>query len=216
MTLMTSNDNFLNISTRLQPIKHDIWCGSRKIDYKPFSSAYCDDITLDFKYQRLGVSTQEWTLNTVPRPIYNPLTTLNYRIDIVCALRVPENRLLASPHGLIGQSFDGDGLPRFGMIDDYPYDKPDVAYFSTSAMAEGAIQGKPSDYVVEKTQLNYKYSRFNSTQRHVSSSNGLASASSELSLEMQRHIDHLQSRRLSECGTCTAAPEASPPPPPPP
>jgi hypothetical protein len=113
MMLMTSNDNFLNISTRLQPIKNDIWCGSHKIAYKPFSNAYCDDIRLDFKHQSLRVSTQEWILDTIPKPIYNPLTTLNYRIDIVCSLRVPESRLVALPYGFIGQSFDGDGFFSF-------------------------------------------------------------------------------------------------------
>ena len=48
------------------------------------------------------------------------------------------------PHGLIGQSYDGTGVPRIGRSDAYP----EAGNFTMSAMAEGAIEGRPEDYVL--------------------------------------------------------------------
>ena len=57
--------------------------------------------------------------------------------------RVPEAELAVWPHGLIGQSFDGDGALLSGRVDDYS-----TRVVHTSAMAEDAIEGTADDYRV--------------------------------------------------------------------
>ena len=61
-----------------------------------------------------------------------------------------------APHGLIGQSWDGDGVGFDGAQDDYT-----TTEVTTAAMAEGAIEGTAADYEVEdKFATAFKYSRF--------------------------------------------------------
>lgn len=61
-----------------------------------------------------------------------------------------------APHGLIGQSYDGDKQAVNGAVDDYTADE-----VTTHAMAEGAIEGTASDYkMVRKFDIDYKFNRF--------------------------------------------------------
>ena len=67
----------------------------------------------------------------------------------------PEKDSVA-PHGLIGQSYDGDGEGIDGATDDYS-----GAEMTTKAMAEGAIEGEASEYkMTHKFSTRFKYSRF--------------------------------------------------------
>jgi len=69
--------------------------------------------------------------------------------------RVPEAELAVWPHGLIGQSFDGDGAPLSGRVDDYS-----TPVVHTSAMAEGAIEGTADDYRLPSAfSAAFRYSR---------------------------------------------------------
>jgi hypothetical protein len=62
-----------------------------------------------------------------------------------------------APHGLIGQSYDGDGQGVNGAVDDYT--ASDVV--TTKAMAEGAIEGKASEYkMAGKFDIDFLYTRF--------------------------------------------------------
>jgi len=64
-----------------------------------------------------------------------------------------------APHGLIGQSYDGDGQAVNGKIDDYS-----EAEVTTEAMAEGAIEGRAEEYkMLNKYDTAFKYSRFDAT-----------------------------------------------------
>ena len=58
------------------------------------------------------------------------------------------------------QSYDGDGKLRAGRLDKYP--PRDVnPTFTTTAMAEGAIDGVAADYVVASPfETEFKYSAF--------------------------------------------------------
>jgi len=61
-----------------------------------------------------------------------------------------------APHGLIGQSYDGDGQGVSGAMDDYTAEE-----VTTHAMAEGAIEGKASDYKMQhKFDVDFHFSRF--------------------------------------------------------
>ena len=69
------------------------------------------------------------------------------------------------PHGLVGQSFSSSVEPRLGKIDVYPA----TGRFTTSAMAEGAIDGEAENYeVVAPHATAFAFSRFDA----VASGNG--------------------------------------------
>jgi len=64
-----------------------------------------------------------------------------------------------APHGLIGQSYDGDATPIDGELDDYKGKE-----ITTKAMAEGALEGLAADYELKhKFATHFKYSRFDAT-----------------------------------------------------
>jgi len=64
-----------------------------------------------------------------------------------------------APHGLIGQSYDGDAAPVDGELDDYKGKE-----VTTKAMAEGALEGDASDYELRhKFATRFAYSRFDAT-----------------------------------------------------
>jgi len=65
---------------------------------------------------------------------------------------------VVAPHGLIGQSYDGDGQAVNGKMDDYSESE-----ITTEAMAEGAIEGAAAWYkMADKWAIDFKYGRFNS------------------------------------------------------
>jgi hypothetical protein len=72
-----------------------------------------------------------------------------------------------APHGLIGQSYDGDGIGISGAVDDPvkdgKSDRTSRKELTTRAQAEGAIEGDISEYrVANRFDTNFKYSRFDS------------------------------------------------------
>ena len=79
-----------------------------------------------------------------------------HRLDLSLRPLLPEAQLAEWPHGLIGQSFDGDARPRQGKLDDY---STPVAW--TTAQAEGAIEGSADDYrVASPFATAFRFSRF--------------------------------------------------------
>ena len=68
-----------------------------------------------------------------------------------------------APHGILGQSLDGDSLAVDGARDGLVAAQGPPELFST-AQAEGAIEGNVSDYVVAHPfAVDFKFSRFNSS-----------------------------------------------------
>jgi len=62
-----------------------------------------------------------------------------------------------APHGIIGQSFDGSMIAVSGKQDKYN----DLPEFTTTAQAEGALEGKHTDYIMTAPfATDFKYSRF--------------------------------------------------------
>jgi len=80
-----------------------------------------------------------------------------YRVDVnIHPLSESIEKEAVAPHGLIGQSFDGDNLAISGRKDDY--NKPFVV---TSAQAEGAIEGSWEEYIMSSPfSTIFKYSRY--------------------------------------------------------
>lgn len=93
--------------------------------------------------------TRRWLRNRMTGPSRWKLTTTVR--PIAQGTRLAKVHGYASktcyPHGLVGQSFDGDGVAVFGNVDDYSYD-PKQTSMTTEAMAEGSIEGSVEEYVV--------------------------------------------------------------------
>ena len=65
------------------------------------------------------------------------------------------------PHGIIGQSYATPGLERHGKKDIYPFS----GSYTTSAQAEGAIEGTVSDYEAASTHAtDFAFSRFSAAK----------------------------------------------------
>jgi hypothetical protein len=81
------------------------------------------------------------------------------RLDIAIKPLKEVATLDVAPHGLIGQTLDGDGVAIDGALDDYS-----TKVVVTKAMGEGAIEGAAVDYEIRDVDgpfsPNFKFSRF--------------------------------------------------------
>jgi hypothetical protein len=130
-------------------------------DGVPFSMGpkQCQAALIKTDYAAARVELPEWELNIAARRVWNRVEGPNYRLDLAMKPTVAEHQLSAWPHGIIGQSYDGDGKAISGRQDNYT-----EAVVVTEAMAEGAIEGVASEYrVASPFQTAFKYSRFDAT-----------------------------------------------------
>jgi hypothetical protein len=90
------------------------------------------------------------------------------RIDFTIASIGEEDRVA---HGLVGQTFDKDDVAIDGALDDYTgtlvsgNDRIGHRVVTTQAMGEGAIEGVPEEYEIDRSapfSTNFKFSRFDS------------------------------------------------------
>jgi len=130
----------------------------------PKNRQECGEVVLQSNYSSVLLSLPEWNITVSPRavPSYdhqkNWLSGPKVRLDLGFSLRVPEESLQVAPHGIIGQSFDGDGIGINGARDPEPRAGTNL---TTAAMAEGAIEGSWRDYVMESEyDTAFKFSRF--------------------------------------------------------
>jgi len=88
-----------------------------------------------------------------------PYSTTNKekkRLDISFSQLNKDAAAKVAPHGLVGQTFDGDNIAVDGAQDDYQ-----GKVVVTKAMGEGAIEGTASDYAVPTPfSVDFAYSRF--------------------------------------------------------
>ena len=124
-----------------------------------------DDLRVYMKQSTLVVRAAGWETNVTRKPIYNHVSGPDlWRIDLTTrpldSTGISANGISAwkvsAPHGIIGQSYDNDGIAVHGAIDAYT-----TTVARTRAMAEGAIEGKASDYELnDPTNQSFKFSRF--------------------------------------------------------
>ena len=105
-------------------------------------------------------------VNATREPIYNMIRgPSSWRFDL--AMRKLDGTRFAKefgnssascfPHGIIGQSYDGDNMAVSGKTVDYT-NRVEV---TTTAMAEGAIEGSAADYALSTPfETSFTYSRF--------------------------------------------------------
>jgi len=124
-----------------------------------------DDLRIETKMLTASVTTPNWSVNVTSKPIYGLVAPYNNdtyesyhgrlepeqrRLDIAISGDFPQ----LDAHGIIGQSYK-DETVRNGKLDEYGVEAADVAHASTdgwlppmttSAQAEGAIEGVYTDY----------------------------------------------------------------------
>lgn len=143
----------------------------------------------------LLVNTGLWSIGVWSKPYPNAAANpgkalLNIKIDpLYDADHDP-----VAPHGLIGQSWDGDSMATNGKLDDYSSDE-----VTTRAMAEGAIEGTAEEYTMKhKFATDFKYTRFDATAakhrdtsklskpKRVTGASNSAGAAEDVSTELEQ------------------------------
>ena len=131
---------------------------TRSFDIRPHLRVACGRTVVAASYSSVALTTDEFVTTIYGRPVYDRLTGPEHRVDLHIQTRTPT--LTRAPHGLVGQGFVGN--PRTGRRDQYP----ESGNFTTTAWAEGAIDGRPDDYVLASpASTAFKYSRFAPTTR---------------------------------------------------
>jgi hypothetical protein len=122
----------------------------------PMARKQCEATEVVTNYSSATIRTSEWDIGIRVREVFGWVNGPRHRLDVSMTPLVPEAKLSWLPHGIVGQSFDGDGLPRHGRLDNYSGSE-----FTTQAMAEGAIEGVARDYRMDTPPATeFRYSRF--------------------------------------------------------
>lgn len=137
---------------------------------------WSEGLRVYYKQSTIFVRARGWEMNATRHPIYNHLSgKYKWRFDI--AMR-PLNSTgfekfhgnssgTCFPHGIIGQSWDGDEWGINGAQDNYTYN-PDSPMVVTKAQAEGAIEGKASDYkMTHAFDTNTVFSRYKKIHKNI-------------------------------------------------
>ena len=126
------------------------------------------DLLVQMRHRTLIVRARGWEVNVTRMPIYNyvsgPVTNrLDVRVKLLRSPALTRKYGMTSkscyPHGILGQSWDGDNIGISGNVDDYGKNASEI---TTEAQAEGAIEGTFRDYIVGEDCTNtlFKFSRF--------------------------------------------------------
>ena len=166
----TDKGRFLYLSYETQRVNNNGWSwrmvegdcarpnASTPFALGPHARRVCDNVEMEVEYSSLRVTTADWEFVVTAQPVYGRIVGPRHRLDVKMSLFAEEVAL--RPHGLVGQSFDGDNKPRHGKIDVYP-SRTTPTTFRTMAMAEGAIDGVAADYVLAHARAtSFAYSRF--------------------------------------------------------
>lgn len=116
---------------------------------------------------RLGITAKHF-----PNPTANPGKMLLH-VDVAAEYDADHDEV--APHGLIGQSYDGDGVAVDGAQDDY---RKGGSAMETKAQAEGAIEGSAEDYRMSKEPFStsFRFSRFDAVRAAHRDINALTGA----------------------------------------
>ena len=234
IAMRTNSERFFNLSYWSSELNENGWSwytisgscaklgNTNRFHLGVHASKTCDNLKASIDLATAVIETNEWSFSIRNRPVYNRISGPKRRLDISMSQKVNDGEFAVSPHGLVGQSFDGDDKPRKGRLDVYPPRNVE-AEFTTSAMAEGAIEGVAADYVVKKPyDTGFKYSRFglkrdvrkstHSSQLH--SSNISDEDDEQQAVEWSERVSHrrLVLKSQCDCDTNSLLAPSSPPP----
>jgi len=136
-------------------------------------------VTMHGRPQMLQITDGKWnvvvTSKSFPNAAANPgKKLLHINLEPVSGYSVESD--VNAPHGIIGQSYDGDNVGVSGKLDAY---HTAGAEMTTEAQAEGAIEGTADDYQMPSPfATEFKFSRFSTSSaphRDVSKLSGVKS-----------------------------------------
>ena len=176
---------------------------------RPYKFGYrghkkCFDLDMSMDYSSATFAFRNWTV-----------TVHGMRSCKGCLIAGPEHRLDISftahgdpsrdrPHGIIGQSYATPGLVRHGKKDTYPW----AGNYTTSAQAEGAIEGTASDYDMQSAHATkFTFSRFDAAASALAAAGEKSTDASSIDRISDPSTEGNR-RRLSEAA-CPPPPAAS-------
>ena len=130
--------------------------------HSPWRSWSLDGVEVSVKHSTMFVRAHGWRMECTRKPIYNHVSgPSKWRFDVSIKLEGHIGRCY--PHGLLGQSWDGDEVGIDGNTDDYTF-REEEPIIVTKAQAEGAIEGEYSHYAISNDRsTSFWYSRFSSS-----------------------------------------------------
>lgn len=171
-SLRTREGRFLNVSFVAARLNEFGWSwravngscalpGNRVVfTLGPHSERRCDNLKVTMDLSTAVIETVEWRFTVRGMPVYDRMAGPHHRVDLVVTQKVPDDAFQVRPHGLLGQSYDGDNAPRKGRLDVYPT-RNASAEFTTRAMGEGAIDGRAFDYeMYAPYATEFRFARF--------------------------------------------------------
>ena len=109
----------------------------------------------------LEVWTARWRTAATATTGWPHVGSLRLNVRVASRTPNPAARGRVAPHGLLGQTFDGDGVPLNGRQDTYTKKARGFSELTTHAAAEGAIEGTIEDYRLPSPFATaFRYSRF--------------------------------------------------------
>jgi hypothetical protein len=147
-------------------------CGGHGFKLGPHAARSCEELHAKVDVSAATIEVGAWKLVVHGNHVYDRLDGPYHRLDLEIT-RLPSTDR-AGAHGLIGQSFAWTE-ERDGAVDHYPK----AGKFTTSAQAEGAIDGQASDYeMVSPYATDFTFSRFLGSADAAPSLEGTATAES--------------------------------------
>ena len=188
-------------------------CGGGDFFLGVGASKRCEEMLIAVRFSSAEFTIGDWTAVVRGNWVYDRISGPAHRLDLSLRARggVAARHL---PHGIIGQAF-ASAEPRHGRVDEYPAS----GTFTTSAMAEGAIDGNAAMYELAGPHATaFAFSRFEAAEVSAVARGALAADADAASTDGAVESSHLSSRRrLSESSApCSPPPSPSPPPPSPP
>ena len=116
----------------------------------PHRRLKCDGVNVTTEYSSLNVNHTDWRFRVTSQPVYNRVTGPRHRLDV--RMHILKR---VSVHGLIAQAYFRPR--RDGAMDSYPSE----GEYTTHCLAEGAIDGNATDYIVASPyDPNFRFSQF--------------------------------------------------------
>jgi len=158
-------------------------CGGHPFKLGKGGARVCDALAMEVDMASATFALRDWTVTVAGNHVYDRVAGTQHRLDL--SFRCGAVGAATAPHGLVtrlslpadtastrhsrsplylqvGQSFNWPG-PRNGRVDLYPAE----GFFTTSAQAEGAIEGTAEQYQVTSAHATrFAYSRFDGDPSH--------------------------------------------------
>ena len=153
-------------------------CKSRYFVFGRRGRKQCGDLAITMSMSTANFTLGSWTVTARGNHVYDWLAGPKHRVDVSFAVR-GDAAARSLPHGIIGQSFSS-AAPRHGLLDAYP----EAGNITTSAMAEGAIEGQATLYEMPSSHAtDFLFSRFGKREETLGGVRGGIAGSLLLSRE---------------------------------